>query len=66
MINASDYIIQSKYGDIDKVNLKKNFYNKKHIYFVRIAFHLKEIKYALKIKLFVCKRLKLIMISLNM
>ncbi|MAO32306.1 MAG: hypothetical protein CL824_02265 [Crocinitomicaceae bacterium] len=49
MINASDYIIQSKYGDIDKVNLKKNFYNKKHIYFVRIAFHLKEIKYALKI-----------------
>ena len=47
MINASDYIVQSKY--IDKLNLKKNFLNKKCIYFVRIAFHLKEIKYALKI-----------------
>ena len=47
MINASDYIVQSKY--IDKFNFKKNFLNKKLIYFVRIAFHLKEIKYALKI-----------------
>lgn len=54
MINASDYVLNK--GSIDLKNLRKNFNQKKSISFVRIAFHLKEYKEAIKIGRYIKSR----------